>query len=92
MKNTQRPDFFGNKFVILNIGRHAMEKRQESIIPLGFWWLSLAGGVMLFVYAAFYLRDPVIIIGQSTGVIIYLRNLYLIYFKKQTTEPDTQEQ
>lgn len=68
------------------------EKKQQSVIPLGFWWLSLAGGVMLFVYAAFYLRDPVIIIGQSTGVIIYLRNLYLIYFKKQTKASDTQEQ
>ena len=32
MENAQRPDFFGDKFVILNIGRHAMEKRQESII------------------------------------------------------------
>lgn len=68
------------------------EKKQESVIPLGFWWLSLAGGLMLFVYAAFYLRDPVIIIGQSTGVIIYLRNLYLIYFKKQPTETDSKEQ
>ncbi|NQV31349.1 MAG: lipid-A-disaccharide synthase N-terminal domain-containing protein [Phycisphaeraceae bacterium] len=68
------------------------EKKQESVIPLGFWWLSLAGGLMLFVYAAFYLRDPVIIIGQSTGVIIYLRNLYLIYFKKQTTEAESNEQ
>ncbi|MDX2431944.1 MAG: glycosyltransferase [Bacteroides sp.] len=32
MENAKRPDFFGDKFVILNIGRHAMEKRQESII------------------------------------------------------------
>ncbi len=32
MENARRPDFFGDKFVILNIGRHAMEKRQESII------------------------------------------------------------
>ena len=32
MKNARRPDFFGDKFVILNIGRHAMEKKQETII------------------------------------------------------------
>ena len=32
MENAKRPDFFGDKFVIINIGRHAMEKKQETII------------------------------------------------------------
>ncbi|TFH22516.1 MAG: glycosyltransferase [Bacteroidia bacterium] len=32
MENAKRPDFFGDKFVLLNIGRHALEKRQETII------------------------------------------------------------
>jgi len=56
------------------------EKKKKSVIPVGFWWLSLAGGIMLFSYAV-HRRDPVFIVGQGTGVFIYLRNLYFIYAK-----------
>lgn len=56
----------------------ASEKKRQSVIPVGFWWLSLAGGVMLFVYSV-HRRDPVFILGQGMGVFIYLRNLYFIY-------------
>jgi len=57
------------------------EKKKESVIPVGFWWLSLAGGIMLFSYAV-HRRGPVFIAGQGTGVFIYLRNLYFIYAKR----------
>jgi len=57
------------------------EKKKKSVIPVGFWWLSLAGGIMLFSYAV-HRRDPVFIVGQGTGVFIYLRNLYFIYAKR----------
>lgn len=53
------------------------EKEKKSIIPIAFWYLSLAGGLILFFYAL-YKRDPVFIIGQSSGIFIYARNLYLI--------------
>lgn len=53
----------------------ASERAGRSIIPLSFWYLSLAGGAALFIYAV-HLHDPVFIIGQSTGAVIYLRNLY----------------
>jgi 4-amino-4-deoxy-L-arabinose transferase-like glycosyltransferase/lipid-A-disaccharide synthase-like uncharacterized protein len=56
------------------------EKKKKSVIPTGFWWLSLAGGVMLFSYAV-HRKDPVFIVGQGTGILIYLRNLYFIYSK-----------
>lgn len=42
-----------------------------------FWYLSIAGGITLLVYAI-YRADPVFMLGQSTGVLIYARNLYLI--------------
>ena len=58
------------------------EKRRESVIPLAFWYFSLAGGVILFSYAL-YRRDPVFILGQSFGIFIYLRNLYFIYRKSR---------
>jgi len=59
------------------------EKRKESVIPVSFWYLSIAGGLILLAYAL-YRRDPVFIAGQFGGVFIYLRNLCLIARKKRT--------
>ncbi|MCE3046131.1 MULTISPECIES: lipid-A-disaccharide synthase N-terminal domain-containing protein [Legionella] len=53
------------------------EKEKRSVIPVAFWYLSLLGGITLLMYSI-YKKDPVFILGQSTGVFIYLRNLYLI--------------
>jgi lipid-A-disaccharide synthase-like uncharacterized protein len=60
----------------------ASEKHKRSIVPVGFWWGSLFGGVMLFAYFC-WRKDVVGIIGQSTGVFIYARNLMLIYSGKR---------
>lgn len=53
------------------------ERQKRSIIPVAFWYLSLAGGLTLLSYAI-HRRDPVFILGQSIGSFIYLRNLYFI--------------
>lgn len=53
------------------------EKKGESTIPLAFWYLSLAGGLILFCYAV-HKKDPVFIMGQSSGIVIYARNLILL--------------
>ena len=55
----------------------ASEIKKQSVIPMAFWVFSLAGAATLLVYAI-HRRDPVFIIGQSTGFIIYTRNLMLI--------------
>lgn len=55
----------------------ASERKRDSIVPVAFWWLSLAGGITLLSYAI-HRRDPVIIVGQSMGLFIYARNLMLI--------------
>jgi len=57
------------------------EKKKESVIPISFWYFSIGGGLILLSYAI-YRKDPVFILGQSMGVFIYSRNLYLIYRKK----------
>ena len=57
------------------------ERKKESVIPVSFWYLSLAGGILLLSYAI-YRRDPVFILGQSLGVFVYGRNLYFIHHKK----------
>ncbi|OGT77101.1 MAG: hypothetical protein A2W76_03245 [Gammaproteobacteria bacterium RIFCSPLOWO2_12_47_11] len=54
------------------------EKNKRSVIPIGFWYLSIGGSLILLSYAI-HRADPVFILGQSGGLIIYLRNLMLIY-------------
>lgn len=53
------------------------EKKRESVIPEIFWWLSLGGGVLLFIYFV-WRQDLVGVLGQSSGVVIYARNIKLI--------------
>jgi lipid-A-disaccharide synthase-like uncharacterized protein len=55
----------------------ASEKSKRSVVPMSFWWMSLAGATMLLVYFV-WRRDIVGILGQATGWIIYIRNLVLI--------------
>lgn len=61
----------------------ASERAGRSTIPLAFWYFSLGGGLVLFTYAV-YRQDPVFILGQSLGVFIYSRNLYLIHREKRS--------
>ncbi|MGA1867979.1 MAG: lipid-A-disaccharide synthase N-terminal domain-containing protein [bacterium] len=56
----------------------ASERAGRSIVPIGFWFLSISGGLLLCMYAI-WRKDPVFILGQSMGVFIYSRNLCLIY-------------
>jgi lipid-A-disaccharide synthase-like uncharacterized protein len=53
------------------------ERARRSIIPMAFWYFSIGGGLILLSYAI-YRRDPVFILGQSMGLVIYLRNIWLI--------------
>jgi len=53
------------------------ERRKESHLPLGFWIISLSGSFLILVYAVFR-KDPVLLAGQLTGFIVYLRNIIII--------------
>ena len=66
---------FGGRFIIQWI---ASEKRRESHIPIQFWYLSLIGGAITAAYAI-HRRDPVFVVGQVSGLIVYVRNLMLIH-------------
>jgi lipid-A-disaccharide synthase-like uncharacterized protein len=66
---------FGLRFIVQWL---ASERRKETTVPVAFWYLSLAGSLILFAYAFWYRQDIVITIGQSAGVFIYVRNLMLI--------------
>jgi lipid-A-disaccharide synthase-like uncharacterized protein len=53
------------------------ERARQSVMPIAFWYFSLAGGIVLLTYAI-YRRDPVFILGQGMGLVVYIRNLWLI--------------
>lgn len=61
------------------------EKRGESFIPIYFWYLSLSGGAILLIYAI-HIGDPVFTLGQSCGMLVYVRNLMLIYNNKKVAQ------
>ncbi len=70
---------FSGRFIVQWI---ASERAKRSVVPVLFWYFSIAGGLILFAYAL-YRRDPVFILGQSIGLLIYSRNLWLIHGEKR---------
>ena len=74
---------FSARFLIQWI---ASERRKRSIVPIAFWWFSLAGGLCLLGYAL-YRADPVFILGQSAGMIVYCRNLVLLRRRRLADGP-----
>ena len=65
--------FFG-RFLVQWI---ASERAGRSVIPVAFWFFSVGGGLVILVYSIYRL-DPVFIIGNTTGLLIYGRNIFLI--------------
>lgn len=62
------------------------EREKRSVVPKAFWYLSLAGAAVVMAYGI-YRRDPVIIVGQTTGAFVYIRNLILTYRAEATETP-----
>ena len=69
--------FFGRFFVQWI----ASERERKSVVPLAFWYFSIGGGLLLLIYAILK-KDPVFIAGQGGGLLIYLRNLYMIHAER----------
>lgn len=55
----------------------ASERAGRSVVPMLFWFMSIAGSLLLLVYAV-HRRDPVFMLGQSAGLLVYFRNIHLI--------------
>jgi len=71
--------FFSMRFLIQWI--HS-ERMRKSLIPVAFWYFSVAGGATLLAYAL-YRQDPVFIVGQGAGLLVYGRNLYFIFRERR---------
>lgn len=65
---------FAMRFVVQWL---ASEKEGRSVIPMAFWFFSMAGGLLTLIYGLVK-REPIIILGQVLSVFIYVRNLQLI--------------
>ncbi|MBL4809381.1 MAG: lipid-A-disaccharide synthase N-terminal domain-containing protein [Phycisphaerales bacterium] len=77
--------FFGRMFVQWIIS----ERSQISTVPEIFWWFSFIGGICLFTYFVWRV-DIVGVMGQSTGIVIYARNLRLLHKQRKRQQPNTQ--
>ena len=71
---------FSARFIIQWI---SSERRGTSHIPVQFWYFSLIGGTIMMVYAI-HRRDPVFVVGQASGLVVYVRNLMLIHRRTDT--------
>ena len=60
------------------------EYKRRSVIPMAFWYASIIGALLLLCYAC-YKKDPVFIVGQASGLLIYVRNLQMR--KRDRKEP-----
>ena len=76
---------FGSRFIIQWI---ASERKKVSYIPIVFWYLSLCGGIITLIYAI-HIRDTVFTVAQGAGLIVYIRNLMLIYSRRSHAQPGT---
>ncbi len=70
---------FSARFVVQWL---ASERAHASVVPMMFWYFSIAGGVTLLVYAIGR-RDPVFILGQGIGLLIYARNIALLLRRRK---------
>jgi lipid-A-disaccharide synthase-like uncharacterized protein len=73
---------FSARFIVQWI---ASEAKKQSVIPLAFWYFSLGGGLFLTIYAILR-HDPVFILGQAAGLVVYVRNLILISRQRRQTK------
>jgi lipid-A-disaccharide synthase-like uncharacterized protein len=74
---------FGSRFFVQWA---ASERIGRSVIPVAFWYLSLFGGALTLVYAI-KIQEPVFMVPQIGGLIIYARNLYFIYRDRRRAHP-----
>jgi len=56
----------------------ASEKNKEVVIPVGFWYLSIAGTIIILVYSI-HIKDIVFTTAQVLSLFIYARNLMLVH-------------
>lgn len=65
---------FGIRFLIQWL---RSEQAGHSVVPIAFWYVSVAGGFISLIYAL-HLQAWPLVLGQAMPLPIYLRNVYMI--------------
>jgi lipid-A-disaccharide synthase-like uncharacterized protein len=73
---------FAARFVVQWL---ATEREKRVVIPVAFWWISIAGATITLAYAA-HREDPVFLIAQAGGLVMYVRNL-VIHHRSRRPSP-----
>ncbi|MBX3461025.1 MAG: lipid-A-disaccharide synthase N-terminal domain-containing protein [Planctomycetes bacterium] len=85
---TSPPDYTNSVFWAIGLAGQALfmlrmftqwwasERAGKSVAPASFWWLSIAGTVLLLAYA-WHTGDPIFLIGPTLNLFLYIRNLML---------------
>ena len=70
---------FGGRFLIQWL---VSEYKKMSHVPISFWYLSIAGSLILFAYSI-HIKNPIFMLSFSLNTLIYMRNLHLLYLKSR---------
>jgi len=73
---------FGGRFILQWL---VSEYKKRSHVPTAFWFMSLVGSLLLLAYSI-HRAEPIFILGFSLNILIYLRNINLIFKHKKTGE------
>jgi lipid-A-disaccharide synthase-like uncharacterized protein len=66
---------FASRFIVQWL---QSEREGRSVIPVAFWYCSIGGGIVTLAYTM-HLKSVPLSVGQASGLIVYARNLYLIF-------------
>ena len=72
---------FGGRFILQWM---VSEYKQKSHVPISFWYLSIAGSLILFSYSI-HIKNPIFMLSFSLNTLIYIRNLHLLHLESRKT-------
>jgi lipid-A-disaccharide synthase-like uncharacterized protein len=70
---------FGSRFILQWL---VSEYKQKSYVPTGFWYLSIAGSVILLSYSI-HIKNPIFMLSFSLNTLIYIRNIHLLHLESK---------
>lgn len=65
---------FGGRFILQWL---VSEYKKKSHMPIAFWYLSIAGSLILLCYSV-HIKNPIFMLSFSLNTLIYMRNLHLL--------------
>ena len=65
---------FGGRFILQWL---VSEYKQRSHVPISFWYLSIAGSLILLSYSI-HIKNPIFMLSFSLNTLIYMRNIHLL--------------